>query len=283
MRVWLIICSFLFASTALAPVSAEQQESSDGIIPLNHLSALTGDYFKIESKVVQRPFHIYVRLPLDYAEHPEKNYPIVYLLDGDSTFPMLAANHIFLHYDDKLPEAILVGIAYGGFDPEINKRGYDFSSPANDALKGQGGAPKFQAFLKNELLPTVESRFRVERDRRVLVGQSRGGHFVLYSAFTDPDLFWGRIASNPSLKPGAERFFQTPSMGERTDLGLVYASGSKDRDYLREDALKWFAHWKDRTDAPWAIHAVTIEDGTHAADLARVYRIGMNWFFRNKD
>ena len=27
---------------------------------------------------------------------------------------------------------------------------------------------------------------------------------VLYSAFTDPDLFWGRIASNPTFEPGRD-------------------------------------------------------------------------------
>ena len=85
--------------------------------PIDHLTGLKGDYFRYESKQVGRPFHIYVRLPMDYAANPEKRYPVVYLLDGDTLFPILGANHLFLHFDENLPEAIVVGIAYGSFDP----------------------------------------------------------------------------------------------------------------------------------------------------------------------
>lgn len=85
-----------------------------------------------------------------------KQYLVIYLLDGDSLFPILATNHLFLHYDDKLPEAIIVGIAYGSFDPSINKRGFDFSAPAADANANQGGAPHFQRFLETERLPEID-------------------------------------------------------------------------------------------------------------------------------
>jgi hypothetical protein len=40
---------------------------------------------------------------------------------------------LFLNYDEGLAEAIVVGIAYGSFDPSINKRGFDFFAPAADA------------------------------------------------------------------------------------------------------------------------------------------------------
>ena len=100
--------------TAVQPAEAET--------PLDHLPALKGGYFLHQSKAVGRPFHIYIRLPQDYAENPSKRYPVVYLLDGDSLFPILAANHLFLHFDENMPEAIVVGIAYGSFAPAINKR-----------------------------------------------------------------------------------------------------------------------------------------------------------------
>ena len=63
------------------------------------------------------------------------HYPVVYLLDGDSLFPMLAANHLFLTYDEQLPEAIVVGIAYGSFDPSINRRDIDFTLPGAAAFQ----------------------------------------------------------------------------------------------------------------------------------------------------
>lgn len=203
----------------------------------------------------------------------------MYLLDGDSLFPILDANHLFLTYDEGLPEAIVVGIAYGSFDPGTNRRGFDCSAPAPDASPDQGGAPAFQQFLKSELIPEVEKRYRGDSTRRILFGQSRGGYMVLYSAFTDPDLFWGRIASNPSFDPGRERFFAPASGAMRSDLGLVATSGSRDRPDFRAAARVWFDAWEKRGDAPWALRTATIEGATHAADSANSYRLGMLWLF----
>jgi hypothetical protein len=102
---------------------------------------------------------------------------------------------------------------------------------------------------------------------------------VLYSAFTDPDLFWGRIASNPALDPGRELFFSAAARASREDLGLVVTSGSRDRPELRKAALEWFDAWEAVEDKPWSLHTVTIEGATHAADSSNSYRAGMLWLF----
>jgi uncharacterized protein len=245
------------ASTATPPSTA----------PLDHLAALQGDYFPIRSASNGRSYHIYVRLPEGYADAPHRKYPTVYLLDGDSTFPMLAPQHLFLNYDDNLPEAILVGIAFGSFAPPANSRGPDFGPEA----------AAFQRFLKGELIPQVERRMRADPARRILVGQSRGGGFVLYSAFTDPGLFWGRIASNPSF-PDHKPLLLAPAPAGRADSRLAVVSGTSDRPQLRADALAWFAAHQDKP-TPWLLKRIDIEGGTHAADLPNAYRRAMNWLF----
>ena len=247
--------------------------------PLEYLPALRGDYFKHDSVAVGRAFHIYVAYPEDYAKNPEARYPVVYVLDGDSLFPIHATYHWFLNFDEGVPRAIVVGIAYGSFDPSVNKRGYDFSAPAADASSEQGGAPAFHRFLKNELIPEIDRRYRTDPDRRVLFGQSRGGYMVLYSAFTDPGLFWGRIASNPSFDPGRSLFFSKPPASTQGDLGLVVTSGERERPNVRSDALEWFRVWDGRTDAPWEVKTLSIDGGTHAADSTNSYRAGMVWLF----
>lgn len=241
------------------------------------LAALEGDYFRLDSKSLGRPLHIYVNLPDGYAAGGA-SYPAVYLTDGDSTFPLLAPTHLFLTYDEPVPPAIIIGIAYGSFDPEKgNRRGVDFRPPAADAP--EGGAAAFQRFLGDELIPEVERRYRANPARRVLVGQSRGGAFVLYSAFTAPDLFWGRIASNASLTPGEEIFFGPPPAAARDDLKLFYASGERDRPDYRAPALRWFDHWRAAPEKPWLLKTATIENGVHAATIGEVYRQGMVWLF----
>ena len=157
--------------------------------PIDYLPALRGDYFPLKSKSCGRKFHIYVRFPEGYDPQQPRRYPVIYLLDGDSLFPLIAPTHLFLTYDERIPEAIIVGISYGGFESSINKRNIDFTAPAEDAPPGERGAPEFLHFLKDELLPVVDNQYRTDPDRRVLLGQSRGGYFVLWSALEMPDLF----------------------------------------------------------------------------------------------
>lgn len=242
-------------------------------------TALRGDAFRVESQQVGRSFHIYVRLPDGYDPSSATRYPTVYLTDGDSLFPILAANHLFLTYDDGLPEAIVVGIAYGGFGPSVNRRNIDFQSPGAGVTAERAGAEEFQRFLKTELIPEIERRYRSDASRRVLFGQSRGGAFVLYSAVTDPDLFWGRIASNPSITPGIESLLEPAAPAARSDLGLVLTSGTRDRPDLQQEAALWVETWQARPERPWRLFAPRIEGGTHAANAPDAYRTGMRWLF----
>ena len=254
---------------ALLAFATSVPASPQPVVPLNHLPALAGDYFALDSREAGHRYHIYIRYPDGYRPEDARRYPTVYLLDGDSLFPYLAPHHVFLTYDDKLPEAIIVGIAYGSFSAPVNRRGADFGE----------GAAAFQRFVKNELLPQVERRTRADPERRILVGQSRGGGFVLYSAYTEPDLFWARIASNPSFPTHGDLLLKAaPAAARSRDLKLVVASGSRDRPQIRAGTLEWFAA-RERVAAPWQFHRIEIDGGTHAADMPNAYRRAMNWLF----
>lgn len=272
--------SLAIAVIALAAgcASASASSATEPIVPLNHLPALAGNYFAIDSLAVGQRYHIYVRLPEDYGGQTDRRYPVVYLLDGDSTFPYLAPHHLFLHYDDKLPEAVLVGIAYGSFAKPLNRRHIDFMPPADGVATTDAGAEQFLEFLKDELIPQVDRRFRTDPERRILVGQSRGGAMVLYSAFAEPDLFWGRIASNASFEPGEEIFFGPPPKAIRKDLKFALVSGTAEESGRRKSAMRWSDHWSARP-APWQVHRIDIPEGTHAADLPNAYRHAMRWLF----
>ncbi|MFA0811815.1 alpha/beta hydrolase [Microbulbifer epialgicus] len=275
----LLLTGFL---TGCNPDSINAESGKGRIQPLEFLPALRGDYFKLDSEIVGRPYHIYIRLPEGYNENNQKRYPVVYLLDGDSLFPILATNHLFMQYDDLVPEAIVVGIAYGSFDPEINKRSYDFSTPAANGNPDRGGAEMFLNFLEQELLPTIESRYSADPRQRILFGQSRGGHLVLYTAFTKPDLFKGLIASNPTFLPQKNFFYGKPAIASRDDLTLVITSGSDDRPELRKDAITWQEYWLQQENIPWRIAFKTIAKGTHAANSTDSYRFGIHEIFKEE-
>lgn len=250
--------------------------------PIDYLPALAGDYFKLDSKIVGRPYHIFVRLPQGYEDEPLETYPVIYLLDGDSLFPMLAPTHLFLTYDEQIPEAIVVGIAYGGFG-DVNKRAIDFRTFASKKIGDSDGPDKFLKFLKHELLPKVSSQYRTDESKRILVGQSYGGFFVLWSALQDPDLFWARIASNTSFGDERERLFSEAAKNENKGGLVAITVGTQDTQ-LRQDFVKeWSTAWGKSQNAPWAVKEFVMDGGTHAATIAETYRQTLKWIFQDND
>ena len=101
---------------------------------------------------------------------------------------------------------------------------------------------------------------------------------ILYSGFTRPDLFWARVASNPSWVPGREIFYGAPAAASRKDLHLLVAVGTQEYPDRRVAAAEWFRYW-DARKAPWKLTRIDIQGGTHSADAANAYRSAMRRLF----
>lgn len=61
-----------------------------------------------------------------------------------------------------------------------------------------GGSEKFRAFLKEELFPEINSRYKTTSERGIL-GESLSGLFVMETFLLQPDMFTYYIAFDPSL------------------------------------------------------------------------------------
>lgn len=237
-------------------------------------------YHQVESEGVGRGYHIYVRLPDGYAES-EASYPTVYLLDGGNTFPMLAPYYQYLNFGEEVPDMILVGISYGSDTVAGgNFRSTDFTAPSEER-DYWGGATAFQAFLRNELFPIVESDYRSNANRRIVFGQSIGGQFVLFTAMTQPGLFWAHIASNPALHRNLPFFLEAHGdYGGPTQSKLFVASGTEDDALFREPALEWIQFWQDKH-VPWQMKTTDLEGHSHMSAPPAAFRAGLRWIFRD--
>lgn len=238
-------------------------------------------YHRVDSVGLGRGYDILVGLPIGYDPSSEKTYPTIYILDGGELFPLLRTYYNYLRNSDEAPEAILVGISYGSRDFESgNERGHDYTAPS-DEREHYGGAEDFQTFLKDELLPLIETEYRSDAMRRVVFGQSLGGQFVLFTAQTKPTLFWGHIASNPALHRNLPLFLEMrpdePSKGDRPRLFV--GSGSDDAPVFRQPALRWIEHWTAAEKTPWDLRAVTLETHTHFSAPPASFRQGLKWVF----
>ena len=236
-------------------------------------------YHRLSSEVVGRDYHIYVMLPAGYTEQRQQDYPTIYLLDGGE--PLFTAYYRYLHFGEEMPAAIIVGISYGSDNFEGgNFRSTDYTAASNER-EYWGGAGAFQRVLKDEVFPLVESNYRSQSDRRIIFGHSLGGQFVLYTAQTEPGLFWGYIASNPALHRNLQFFLQDtkPATEEGIRSRLFVGSGSKDSPQFRAPALEWIEHWSAADNAPWHLETMTLEGHTHMSAPPVAFRQGIHWLF----
>jgi hypothetical protein len=186
------------ASAVLSAVSAAQTPARSDSFPA---VTLPGTQLRhLHSAATGRDYDIYVSPPTDYARNPTARYPVLYVLDGQWDFKLLLSIQGGLLYDRFDPQIMIVGITYSGTDPDYNAlRAADYTTAAVRSTPGSGGAPRFLAFLKTELIPLIETSYRADPGRRVLMGSSFGGLFTLYALFNDPALFAGYVAASPAV------------------------------------------------------------------------------------
>jgi len=182
-------------------------------------------HYSIYSKNVRDSFYISVQLPLEYQEQPKKKYPVVVLTDANFYSPMLAP---ILHQYEKgglLPPLILVSIGYKSFSLMDSLRVRDYMFPASipsDEMEAIGGGQKFYHFITDELLPQIDSSYRVEIDKRTLLGHSFGGYFSLLALLEQVENkrndFTGFVSASPSLWYNNNYLFKLAQILKASDI-----------------------------------------------------------------
>lgn len=160
---------------------------------------------KFYSKSVKDTFVVSVCLPNNYFTNKNKTFPVVYLLDANLYFDIVAA--AFRKYSEVglLPPAILVGIGYKDFSTMDSLRSRDYTFPTaipEYEMSVSGQADKFLSFINTELVPEIDAKYAVNKKVRVLMGHSLGGYFALYALnrnLADKiNVFSTYIAASPS-------------------------------------------------------------------------------------
>lgn len=235
------------------------------------------EHFKIHNH--QQTYHIYVQVP-EHREDKTKRFPVVYLLDGGITFPMLSAHAHLLQALNELPEMIIVGISYGTNDwRKGNARSHDYTLPSNDKDRTHwGGAVAFTDFLAQTLLPHVGKNYPTDESKRILFGNSLGGQFGLYIATFKPELFHGIIASNPAIHTNTERFVQLPEPGlANKKLQLFVALAEHDAERFKKPFKLWQTFWQSNTHPNWQIQIQQMPGHSHVSSIPDAFRQGVQW------
>ncbi|MBA3542017.1 MAG: alpha/beta hydrolase [Deltaproteobacteria bacterium] len=165
--------------------------------PATPAVAALGVTLVLDSKILgeRRVINIYV--PPDYGKSGAR-YPVLYMPDGGMAedFP-----HVVGSVDVSIKNAVIRPIIVVGIENTERRR--DLVGPTTLAEEREiaphaGGADRFRSFLRDELKPLINARYRTTPES-ALIGESFAGLFVLETFLLEPTLFDGYIAASPSV------------------------------------------------------------------------------------
>ena len=174
-------------------------------------------------------------LPPPYRDSSGKRFPVLYMPDGG-----LAED--FLH----VAGLVQVSVGNGTMRPmvlvgiENTQRRRDLTGPTRVADDRKiaprvGGSAEFREFIRNELIPEVDRRYRTTPERAI-IGESLAGLFIVETFFVEPALFDTYVAFDPSLWWNGEELVKRAQERLRGGAGrgkTLYLASSSEKELAR--------------------------------------------------
>jgi enterochelin esterase-like enzyme len=182
----------------------------------------------------QRDFYVYT--PPGYDPTAKTTYPVLYLLHGysDDASGWTAVGHANVIFDNLIaqgkakPMIVVMPLGYGTM--EIIKLGWGAWGHTDVRDKNFS---RFREALLTEVIPKVESEYRVTKDRsaRAIAGLSMGGSESLLTGLNNLDRFaWVGAFSSGGMPDEFEKDFPGLDAKANQQLRLLWiACGTEDR------------------------------------------------------
>ncbi|MBT9190336.1 alpha/beta hydrolase [Zobellia russellii] len=232
--------------------------------------------FVVASSIISDSYPVHVFLPENY--NTNSKHQLIIALDGDTRFNTIAGIISDKVQSESIPSCILVAIGNN------NQRNRDYTPTAY--AHGSGGAEKFYQFIKNELIPELESRYSIDpSNNKTLLGHSFGGLFTQYVMAQER-------ASNPFNK------FISSGTSYWYDAGVIfefeesYANSHNDLDVKFYNGmgtleggvmLASFAEMNERLNSrnyPNFKHrSELIEKSGHSGSASEIFKKGLDYVF----
>lgn len=206
--------------------------AQDGPPPPAERPVQTAVSFDLPSALMGDVRQINVWLPPGYD--PAKPAPAtVYLLDGglDQDFGHIAGLGQLASISWTFGPMIVVGVQTKDRRAELTPQAQD--ARYLSAFPESGQAERFRRFLRDEVMPFVESRYGAT-ERKTLMGESLAGLFVVDTLLSQPGLFDDYVAVSPSLwwddrlpmRAAAQRLAESRPVGRRLYLAVGDEGGT---------------------------------------------------------
>ena len=213
--------------------SASSAVAQDGV---SQPSTLTmGETFTIRSATLGETRRINIYVPPAYSEAPGVRLPVLYMPDGGMA-------EDFLH----IAGLVQVSVGNGTMRPfllvgiENTQRRRDLTGPTQSDEDRRiapqvGGSSAFRRFLRSELMPVINTRYRTTAETAIM-GESLAGLFVVETFFVEPELFDTYIAFDPSLWWNDTELVNRAGERLRADDNrqeTLYLASSEEKDLAR--------------------------------------------------
>jgi uncharacterized protein len=236
----------------------------------------------IKSEVLGEERVALVRTPSGY-ESGDQRYPVIYMTDGNAHIDHTWSTMEFLARNGRVPQLIIVAITNTDRTRDLTPTRASIENPGGEPFQfpTSGGADKFLKFIETELIPKIESSYRVQ-PYRIFAGHSFGGLFALHAFLTKPELFNAYIAVSPSmawdkhlLSRHAEEFFKDRKELNRTLFFTLANEGGDTR--VGFDRFKEILSRQKPKNFEW--DSMLMEDEDHGSVVLRSHYFGLRKIF----
>ncbi|MFT4533455.1 MAG: putative alpha/beta superfamily hydrolase [Saprospiraceae bacterium] len=157
----------------------------------------------------KRTIHIYV--PPEYDSDSTSQYPVIYMMDGESSFNDMANMAPEWQIDEVINQAsaagkqtaIVIGIE------QAEDRDTEYTPFVNEDNPDAHGA-EFSKWVTTDLKNIIDANYRTKKEAEFtgIGGISRSGMMAYYMLMAHPDVFGNAIIQSPSMWVDHDRLFE---------------------------------------------------------------------------
>lgn len=283
----ILLSSFLLASCAsnvqAENTNASSAQSSTALaayeMPRTHVAP-------IKQSNTDRQYELYIKLPEDYSENTDLNYPVIYTTDAVVHMDMLSGATEFL-----MPNVIVVGISYQKNlgDERANAsrfRDYqmaEYTDPEIQARFQGGQVSGHLDFIRNNVIAYIEKNYRTDPGERTYFGYSLGGAFGAYILFAEPDTFKHYILGAPAFNPRSlqivdELEAETAPRQDEMNVNVFVALGDLERDEDKERVDHFMSVLQRRSEVGLSLTGLeVIDNSNHSTAFPETVVRGIKW------
>jgi predicted alpha/beta superfamily hydrolase len=206
-------------------------------------------------------------LPSDYSGS-KKNYPVLYMHDGQNVFDDLTSFAGEWNVDETLDsigkhseEMIVIAIDHGG-----SKRINEYC-PYDMEKFGEGEGDKYVDFLVKTLKPFIDKNYRTLKNKRntFIAGSSMGGLISMYAILKYPRVFGGAGIFSPAFSVGPKIYDDIEANGARVNSKIYFYCGAEEGETMVPDTERAFSEMRKVSKSKMV--CIVRQDGKHSESV----------------